>query len=141
MHRVADCITHRIRFTVPEPTNPCKHRTCEPYRDRVKPDNGIHQTPGGGIFNALTTSNEIPTLVSEKHFNPRQDLECSTGGAGRKPKHRPTCFIHRWRNFSAFGRELRFAALLKFSAVLGGFFMLPAYGGFTRAGTSLSENS
>ena len=82
--------------------------------------------PGGGIFNALTTSNEIPTLVSEKHFNPRQDLECSTGGAGRKPKHRPTCFIHRWRNFSAFGRELRFAALLKFSAVLGGFFMLPA---------------
>jgi hypothetical protein len=31
----------------------------------VKPDNGIHQTPGGGIFNALTTSNEIPTLVSE----------------------------------------------------------------------------
>jgi hypothetical protein len=56
-----------------------------------------------GIFNALTTSNEIPMLVSKKHFNPRQNLKCSTGGAGRKPKHRPTCFIHRWRNFSASG--------------------------------------
>jgi hypothetical protein len=37
----------------------------------VKTDNGIHQ-PGGGIFNALTTSNEIPTLLSEKHFNPNK---------------------------------------------------------------------
>src|SRR5438874_4473304 len=59
--------------------------------------------PGGGIFNALTTSNQIPILLSEKHFNPRQDLKCSMGGAGRKPKHRPTCFIHRWRNTSALG--------------------------------------
>ena len=38
VHRLADCIADRIRFTVPEPTNRCKHRTCGPYRDRVKPD-------------------------------------------------------------------------------------------------------
>ena len=36
------------------------------------------------ISTALTTSNEISMLASEKHFNPRQNLKCSTGGAGRK---------------------------------------------------------
>jgi hypothetical protein len=36
------------------------------------------------ISAALTTSNEISMLASEKHFNPRQNLKCSTGGAGRK---------------------------------------------------------
>jgi hypothetical protein len=48
-----------------------------------------------GIFNALTKVNKISTLVSEKHFNPRENLKCPTGGAGRKPKHRPSCFIRR----------------------------------------------
>jgi hypothetical protein len=31
------------------------------------------------IFHALTTSKEISTLVSEKHFNPRQKFEVLHG--------------------------------------------------------------
>jgi len=56
---------------------------------------------GGGIFNALTMSNQIPMLVSKKHFNPRQDLKCSTGGAGRKPKHHGPVLFTDGGNFSA----------------------------------------
>jgi hypothetical protein len=53
------------------------------------------QNRGGGIFNALTKSNKISTLVSEKHFNPRSKSEVLHGRLQDANQAPPVLFIRR----------------------------------------------
>jgi len=50
------------------------------------------QNRGGGIFNALTKSNKISTLVSKKHFNPRSKSEVFHGQCRAQTKAPPVLF-------------------------------------------------
>jgi hypothetical protein len=74
------------------------HRTIRSYASFLSRDSceagqvAIGKTGVVAFFNALTKSNKISTLVSEKHFNPRAKSEVFRGRCRAQTKAPPVLF-------------------------------------------------